>query len=412
MKGPPGQGKSVLSYFLLSHLEKEIEEDKLPQASRVIYYFCDVDAPEKDASSVLRALIVQMCKNQSQVFRHLPNRFVTDRREFISASFETLWDVFQNMLTDRVFERVYCVIDGLDVYQIRMKDLTAALTKAFEHNNVVTSIVRKLFCTSRPTQEILTEWKSLPSRLLRSTSGDYQIFIQSRANSLPEQFTKEMRDILVDRLKQQQNQNFLWMSVIVRKVEAIPWPTNRRVREEIEKSPTELDKLYHGLVSKALESDPTNARILSWVMYTRWPLSLEELEEAISIDLSERFSQHTQLSETRVCITAKSLRVNLGNFLDIDENKVHVIHQFVKDYFERHQPLSKFTHSLYELRSPNVYIARICINYLAMDDFRKIKIPRRSQSTLPLSLVSIPGTLSALCITRTIYADNRVTNNL
>ncbi|RYP53591.1 hypothetical protein DL768_001455 [Monosporascus sp. mg162] len=65
LDSPPGQGKSVLSNFVLQHLESNTPGD-----SKIIYYFCNIknDEASRNAKSILRALIVQLCENQQRLF--------------------------------------------------------------------------------------------------------------------------------------------------------------------------------------------------------------------------------------------------------------------------------------------------------------------------------------------------------
>jgi Cdc6-like AAA superfamily ATPase len=109
--GPPGQGKSVLSNFVLKHLES--------LDSKVIYCFCSIKTDEgsRNANSVLRALIVQLCERQRCLFQMLPPNFEKHSNLFFSASQDDLCHILKRMLEAHVYPRVYCVIDGLDVYQ-------------------------------------------------------------------------------------------------------------------------------------------------------------------------------------------------------------------------------------------------------------------------------------------------------
>lgn len=84
----PRQGKSVLSNFVIDHLK-----DFLKPRHKVIYYFCNIKNEEssRTTSSILRALIVQLCKDR-RLFRSLPNRFQEkgQAERFLSAPFNNL----------------------------------------------------------------------------------------------------------------------------------------------------------------------------------------------------------------------------------------------------------------------------------------------------------------------------------
>jgi Cdc6-like AAA superfamily ATPase len=70
---PPGQGKSVLSNFVVGHLGSRVPQEP-PAAIKIIYYFCNIknDEASRNANSILRALIVQLCEHQQRLFQTLP----------------------------------------------------------------------------------------------------------------------------------------------------------------------------------------------------------------------------------------------------------------------------------------------------------------------------------------------------
>lgn len=88
---PPGRGKSVLSNFVLGHLESR--PSQTPSfSSKIIYYFCNIknDEASRTANSILRALIVQLCEHQQRLFRLLPLEYESNSKEFFTASFDML----------------------------------------------------------------------------------------------------------------------------------------------------------------------------------------------------------------------------------------------------------------------------------------------------------------------------------
>src|SRR5947207_15409951 len=157
VKGAPGQGKSVLSNFVLYHLEERQKDVEALQGCKIIYHFCNIRIPEKyhTAEAVLRSLIVQLCEARC-LFMQLPHILQRNRESFHAASFDTLWYHFQNLLLDGTFKfrTIYCVVDGLDVYKTGMKQLVENLAKLFHENSENRASYLKLFCTSRPTSDL------------------------------------------------------------------------------------------------------------------------------------------------------------------------------------------------------------------------------------------------------------------
>ena len=136
VKGAPGQGKSVLSNFVLEHLEEGQGDVGVLRDCRIIYHLCNIRVQEKlqTAESVLHSLIVQLCEDRCI---RLPQGLQENPAAFHAASFDTLWYHFENLLLDGTsnFRTIYCIIDGLDVHKIGMKQLVENLAKLFHANN-------------------------------------------------------------------------------------------------------------------------------------------------------------------------------------------------------------------------------------------------------------------------------------
>lgn len=100
---PPGRGKSVLSNFVVGHLQSRRHQES-PTTTKVIYYFCNIknDEASRNARSILRALIVQLCEHQQRLFQLFPSEYEKHGDHFFSASFDTLWHVFERMLRSDV----------------------------------------------------------------------------------------------------------------------------------------------------------------------------------------------------------------------------------------------------------------------------------------------------------------------
>ena len=104
------------------------------------------------------------------------------------------------MLRESPFSRVYCIIDGLDVYKHGMDELLGQLAIIFNPENEHDSIL-KLFCTSRPHPTVFSKRQLLPSRIFRPEDKDMDIAIQSRIDLLEDKFTGGMKTFLMDGLQ-------------------------------------------------------------------------------------------------------------------------------------------------------------------------------------------------------------------
>src|SRR5271155_4409804 len=99
IRGSPGQGKTVLSKFILDHLEDLAKSHK---SVKVIYFFfSDRDERFRTVSSILRSLLKQLLTT-SNLFRHVSDIVETDS----SMDSDTLWDILEAIFHAPVFSKI------------------------------------------------------------------------------------------------------------------------------------------------------------------------------------------------------------------------------------------------------------------------------------------------------------------
>ncbi|KAI0164334.1 hypothetical protein GGR52DRAFT_585622 [Hypoxylon sp. FL1284] len=363
---PPGRGKSVLSKFILQTLEGDNQGD-----SKIIYYFCNIrnDESSRNARSVLRALIVQLCERDPTLLDLLLQKFTQDHRNFFAASQYTLLHLFQHMLHSGPWTRVYCVIDGLDVYHEGMDDLITGLKTAFSIPSERNGAATNLLCTSRPDHDIAALWdaslchNNSPRRILYCHQDDIRTFIDKRGKVPGVSFTHQMTDVITKELLSKAGDTFLWIDVAIRRLRSIRLPYLELIKE-IKNSSANLHELYDDLVKRATANDDVSALILVWVVYAKRPLRCDELADATIINPKRKIESYEESSKYRSGLTAEVLRSRLGTLLDVVDDKVCPIHESFKDYFMHKDPLQGSFGSI----SPRLVPAYASMVYLNFDD--------------------------------------------
>lgn len=364
IQGSPGQGKSVLANFVVSHLQDTAVKKLGTRAIKVIYYFCNIKdgASSRTATSVVRALIVQLCE-EPHLFQLLPEDFINGSSNFFSASLSRLLDIFKQALTHVGHERVYCVIDGLDVYRTEMDELSVRLKDIFNSQESANKPLLKLFCTSRPSNSVSPAFDGSPKRLLRPDTDDLKTVIEANAKSLGSEFNDEMRAKIQKELRDKSGATFLWIEIMMRRIRQIQMPTQFKVRKLFESSPDDLEDLYEALFSEIREKCPEFRPLVLWVVQARDALSLKALADAVAFDSNSTYQSYADYDEHRPYLTSEAVRRHVGTLVDIIGDRAYLIHQSVKDYFE-----SKQTNDQYESHY-RVNIGRACLRYLALEDF-------------------------------------------
>ncbi|KAI1825244.1 hypothetical protein F4861DRAFT_538149 [Xylaria intraflava] len=352
--GGPGRGKSVLSDFILSHLESNTPDD-----SKVIYYFCNFRDNEtsQNAASLVRSLIVQLCETEQHLFQVLPSDFVETSTRFLSAPLQTLLYFFEKMVKEHTYSKIYCVIDGLDVYQTGMDELMTRLNGLFGKSAKSRDPVFKLLGTTRPSSAVLDSWDNASQKTLLCNPEDIKVFVKSQIRSLPARFAGVITANIEEQLCKERT--FLWVDIVFRKIKTISFPNQRVVLEVISGSSQELYQLYADLVRVACEST-TLQRLLAWVIYGGRPLSCKEIGAAVSVDPHKTYASHEEFSEHKLTITETDIQREIGTLIDIVDGRIYFIHQSVRDFFEERDPLRDSFQGI----PPRLFPVYVCLRYL------------------------------------------------
>ncbi|KAF8538307.1 hypothetical protein BDD12DRAFT_779452, partial [Trichophaea hybrida] len=368
--GAPGQGKTVLSKFLLQHLKKK----KLKNVM-IIYFFCsDRDNSFNTVNSLLRSLVTQLLCGSAQV-RKILKPYEKDPAKSVDSN-DTLWEMFQAAIKDSCHNAMYCLIDGLDELEkhtdgkertkflFGLKELFATQTDPIGPQ----SSALKFLGTSRQIPEIVNKLRGLTRFDLKAKPEDLKIFVDQRISDLPESFGNELREqaarLLMDEAK---GTFFLWVSIVVKRLENIDFPTVAGLKKTIEESSTDLDTLYDDIFRQINQRSEFAQKLVVWVVYGQRPLTLKELEAALATQMDSKDENSTKDHKTD--LTSKSLASILGVILETTaEGFVHLIHQSAKDFIIDR---NLFVNSSFGTNiDPNVYIAKVCMTYLNFDDFK------------------------------------------
>ncbi|KAM0127106.1 hypothetical protein ACHAO1_009690, partial [Botrytis cinerea] len=364
--GTPGQGKSVLSNFVIDHLQ----EQQKPQ-NKIIYYFCNIKNDEKywTASSILRSFIVQLCEDQ-RLYHKLPNRFQNkDEKEFFTDSLDNLWRVFLDLISTDIYNRIYCIIDGLDVYGTEMKSLLEYLNEHLKTIRIGEPFL-KLLCTSRP-EEFVMDVAFSPSKTLCASEEDLTTFIKSELRSFRTKFTDDMKEYILKAAKEKAGTTFLWISILLREVQGLRLPSRKDVEKKMKQLPLEINDLYKSLLQKVLGS-PKDIAILTWITYAARPLSFKELEVALAIGMTENATSWKDCKEEKIVLNAEVIQTSLGSLIDVIGPNPFLIHQTLRDFLKSSGILEK-AEILNQFERPGMLLANTCISYLNFDDIAEAK---------------------------------------
>ncbi|CAI6270740.1 unnamed protein product [Periconia digitata] len=380
--GIPGCGKTILVASVVDHLRMTFPGQK---ETVVIYYFFDtLNKKSLELSTFLRCVLHQALhlENLSPVVERRLESLFDSRMDQLEPSTSELEQLFLHSCGQ--FKRAFIVIDGLDeVSEDEQRNVKSFLKEVQKTNSA-----RILAFTHAAMN--MSQVFTYCSRLhvtAKDLKDDVEIFIDSQIDRYSQgelsACSPSVLDIIKRKLIADAEGMFLWVALQFKALLDVCEEdgTPDRIPDLLETLPRKITDLYSLLLERIAERTGDQAerakKTFQWVIYSKRPLSIRELEEAVSI------------SEGQKSWTRSSFKLDLpklarlcGNLIEFDEANGtvslshHTVEAFLQDY-NNGQEAAKFA---IEEASTEQYLADVCLTYLSFTDFHQA-ITRTSDTT-------------------------------
>ena len=354
LRGEPATGKSTIAAHTIDYLERRSKECSF-------FFFKHGDATRSTIAPMLLSMAWQMASLHS-VIRQVLMKLLLDEEIFDKCDERSIW---HKLFVAHIFgvtlkHTHYWIIDALDECsnQSIFFSLLAKIPKRFP---------LRIFISSRPyislerlfTQERISTTVENIER--EDSLSDIKMFLEARSHYLPVQ-TETARCDLIKQISEKSNGNFLWTSLTLQELEATN--SEEQILEVLESVPEGMDDVYSRILSRIMAT-PRNVElakaILRWVVCAARPLLVEELKEAIKMDIRET-AHNLEKDAGTIC----------GHMIYVDnKQRVQVAHQTVRAYLVRDGLSSEFAIDRPQTHSR---LAEVCLKYLCGDE---MKTPRQ-----------------------------------
>ena len=358
LTGNPATGKSTLAGHIVRHLD-QVNGD-------CASFFFKLDSAGRSAvSDMICSLAWQMASSNTEIRRSL----MVMMNEDVAIDRIDERSLWRSIFTSRVFrvhlrQPFFWVIDSIDE-STRSSSLFPLLAK------IDMQFPLLVFVTSRPslaleralTHEQISFYKEVIThdRSLR----DIALYVKARAHI----FTCESdcaREKLVERILEKSNGNFLWATLVVRELGGAM--SEQRVQDILESVPEEINELYTRIFKQLMVSPKDSkivATILRWIVCASRPLTVEELKEALRLEINEVLPQ-LEKTVSSIC----------GHLVNVDlQMRVCLAHQTVAEYLYQEDGPSEIIIRKNESHSQ---LAKVCLDYLQGDE---MKLPRNRRGS-------------------------------
>ena len=263
------------------------------------------------------------------------------------------------------------MIDALD-------ECVAAEKRGFDHffsmlAKIDISIPLKIFVSSRASVDIERLFTPLSfvnvQISVEDSTQDIRTFVETYAEDLPAE-NETSREELVETIVRKSAGCFLWTVLVMRQLQDIY--TSEEIEEILREVPEEMDALYNRNL-QILESRPRTKRlaraVLTWTLCATRPLTVEELKNAIRLDLKTMVARDLEKSVSTLCC----------QFVFVDKhNRVHIVHETARTFLLDSNLQSEFQ---VQMSRGNVQLGLACLEYLTSEEMAASR-KRRSSSNL------------------------------
>lgn len=354
LRGESGSGKSTLASHVVNFLE-------VCNNDCAYFFFKHLQTGKSTIAELLCSLALQMASTNESIRQKLLEMY--DSGMTIDTKDErSIWrTLFATRILRVEFQQPqYWVIDGLDecANPARFFPLVANIQKQVRLRVFITSRPSLIFERAFSRENIPNIAEAIP---LDATLSDIRIYLNEYSSYFLAE-SEEERQELVQTILDMSNANFLWTDLVVKKIEDAV--SKEQVHNILNSVPKEMDQLYREITSSVMASSDNASiakAILKWTLCSLRPLSVDELREALKLDIGVSLNQLDK--------TAGSI---CGNLVYVDsDSRVQATHQTVREFFLGHSQ-EEFDHAM-NGKMQQAHIAEICLSYLVGDDMK----PRR-----------------------------------
>ncbi|KAJ5371988.1 hypothetical protein N7517_003994 [Penicillium concentricum] len=382
----PGCGKSVLAKYLI---DQEIELEATESRAVCYFFFKDDNEDQTSVTTALSALLHQLFSQRNSLIQHAMKDYRAEGSKLLQL-FQKLWNILLKAASDPKAGEIICILDGLDEcaengrYQI-IDVLSAFYKQAISEER---GSRLKFLVTSRPYYDIQRRFADLTHnfptiRLAGEQESEAigreidrvikwklsRLALELRLNAT-EQATLETE------LLSMTHRTYLWATLVFDILYRTIRPTSRKLKDIVRSLPPTVDKAYEAILSRIDDAERPQARkLLSIVVASSRPLTLQELNVALTVEL-----QHKSYDDLKADLDDEerfesTVRDMCGLFVTILGQRIYLIHQTAKEFLVgSHEVLDGWKHSLHPVES-ELILATSCIVPLTFSDFDDYQMP-------------------------------------
>lgn len=361
----PATGKSVLAGYIINYLESL-------NLDCSYYFFHYGNKAKSSLSGCLRSIAFQMAMSNVFARKKLLSMIENDIC-FEKEDERAVWrKVFTtNILRSNSQQVQYWVIDALD---------ECVNSRAFFQTvaKLESVVPVKIFVTSRKSSEIADQFLDLQQKSegqsviceeisSNETQGDIRLYLQANMKKLRVGNNKNLQELSEKILTRSQG-CFLWVRLVLEELSGT-W-SKQQFDQVLDEVPQDMDLFYARALDlmslKPLRTKQLTKAILVWTMCAARPLTIDELKQALKLDLGYEV-EDLESAIVSLC----------GQLVHVDKNKrVLMIHLTARTFLLTEGLQSEFA---IDKRLSHLHLAELCLKYLNSNEMKPPRVRRPSK---------------------------------
>ncbi|KAH0556849.1 hypothetical protein GP486_005359, partial [Trichoglossum hirsutum] len=365
IKGKPGTGKSTLMKFALASARK-VMKGKI-----IISFFFNARGGdlEKTTLGIYRSLLLQLLE-QFPALQYVFNSLGLSTSSisiYHQWSIESLKILLEQAIQNLGGSCVICFIDALDEceeYQIR------DMISFFDHIGelTVSTGIRFQVCFSSRHYPHITIRKGL-DLVLEGQEGHSQDIIKYLNSELKIGHSKLAEQIRTE-IQEKASGIFMWVVLVVGILKQ-EYDSGRMhaLRRRLREIPSDLHELFHDILMRDSHNKDELVLCIQWILFTRQPLSPEQLYFAILSGVEPEALSRWDSDETPMDTIERFILSSSKGLAEITKSKspkAQFIHESVKDFLIKENGLANIWPDLKSNFQGQSHerLKQCCLNYM------------------------------------------------
>ena len=369
ISGFAGSGKTTLTLYVKQCLLNETRKDYVVAA-----FFCDdKDERQRSGLHILQSLIYQIAEQCRGLWR-----FVTRAKDKHGPShfqrLDGLWQVLEQIISSHTGKEVAILLDAIDECEARTRKSILERLYALSKKEMDTTL--RIFVTSRFDARSILEVDKNSLHVTEIWLDDYSTEIAQDISVVVHQtlqrlvnFGKcqpDVQDLIAAAFIAKADKTFLWAKFALDYLEKRRSLFRTSISDITSLIPQGLEDVYFKYLSTIPHDDIENAaRLLRYIIACDRPLTTEELSTIITMDVAG--DDPSLLWNKAPFIDDRQITNLLGSLVRLEDNKVYLVHQTLKDYLTSLEPQNPlFLSFVVHINQVKAILTRNCALYIKL----------------------------------------------